>query len=65
MIKPMLLASLLAVAMSTAFAQTAASAPDSAASAPKKHKWVHAPKLHKGATPASNPETSFDKKGGA
>ena len=38
--------------------------PQAAASAPKKHKYFHAPKLRRGATAAVDPETSPDKKGG-
>ena len=66
MTKTILLLPLLAVAMSTSFAQaTAADPAASSAATPKKHKYLHAPKLRKGATAASNPEASPDKKGGA
>lgn len=66
MTKAFILLPLLAAAASISFAQPAA--PDvaaSSASAPKRHKILHAPKLRKGATAASNPEASPDKKGGA
>jgi hypothetical protein len=64
MLKPVLAIALLTLTVSIAFAQ-AASAPatSAAASAPRKHR-LHAPKLRPGATPAVNPETSPDKKGG-
>ncbi len=66
MTKTIILVPLLAAAVSISFAQTAAPDPAaSSAAASKKHKWIHAPKLRKGATAASNPETSPDKKGGA
>jgi len=64
MLKQILLATLLTSTVSAVLAQAAsAPAPAAAASAPKKHR-LHAPKLRKGATPAVNPETSPDKKGG-
>jgi len=65
MTKLIVLASLLAASLA-ASAQTAASsaAPATPAASAPKHK-LHAPKLRKGATPATNPETTPDKKGGA
>ena len=64
MLKPVLAIALLSLTASMAFAQAAsAPAPSTAASAPRKHR-LHAPKLRHGATPAVDPETSPDKKGG-
>jgi len=66
--KSIVVASLLAMSASVALAQSAAtpaSGPAASASAPAKRKIFHAPKLRKGATPATNPELSADKKGGA
>ena len=64
MLKPVLAIALLSLTASVVFAQAAsAPAPTTAASAPRKHR-LHAPKLRPGATPATNPETSPDKKGG-
>ena len=66
--KSTIIAALLCAGLSTSFAQSAT--PDPAASAatattpaPKRHK-LHAPKLRKGATAASNAETSPFKQGG-
>jgi hypothetical protein len=67
-----LLAILLCVTAAVSFAQTAApanpapaQATATAASAPEKHKLLKKLKNHKPGAPATNPETSPDKKGGA
>ncbi len=67
--KSLIIAALLSAGVSLSFAQSAtpdagASAPAAASHAPKKRKLFHAPKLRKGATAASNPETSPFKQGG-
>jgi len=65
MLKQILLTTLLTSTVSAVLAQAAsAPAPAADASAPKKHR-LHAPKLRPGATPAVNPQTTLDKKGGA
>lgn len=58
----LLIAASLASSAGACFAQ--ATGTSDAASAPK-HKWIKKLKNHKPATPASNPEASPDKKGGA
>lgn len=63
MIKSSLIAILLSFAAAVSFAQ--ASAPADPASAPAKHKLLKKLKNHKPGAPASNPEASSDKKGGA
>lgn len=63
MIKSHLIAILLSATAVGALAQ--ASAPAASASAPVKHKFLKKLKSHKPATPATNPEASPDKKGGA
>ena len=73
MIKNLLVCMALAAATASSFAQSAAAmtrvapaaAPDGAASAPAKHKWIKKIKNHKPGAPAVNPEASPDKKGGA
>lgn len=67
--KSIIIAALLCAGLSISSAQSAAPdsaapAPATAASAPKKHKVFHAPKLRKGATAASNPEATPFKQGG-
>ena len=65
MFKQTISAALLTAMASVVFAQAApAPAADPAASAPKKHKYLHAPKLRKGASAAVDPEKAPDKKGG-
>jgi hypothetical protein len=66
MLKTILVAMLASSAASLVMAQSAASAPapSAAASTPKKHKYLHAPRLRPGASAAVNPEASPDKKGG-
>ena len=63
MIKSHLVAILLSATAVGAFAQ--ASAPAASASAPVKHKLFKKLRSHKPAAPATNPEASPDKKGGA
>ncbi len=67
MTKNSLVAVLLSIAAGVSFAQTdaAVSPPDQAASAPKKQRLLKKLRKHKPAQPATNPEASFDKKGGA
>jgi hypothetical protein len=63
MIKTPLIVIALSVAAAAAFAQT--STPADAASAPAKHKMLKKLRNHKPGAPASDPERSADKKGGA
>lgn len=63
MIKSSVIAIALSVFTVASFAQ--ASAPAASASAPVKHKLLKKLKNHKPGAPATNPETSPDKKGGA
>ncbi len=63
MIKTPLIAIALSVAVAASFAQTAA--PAAAASAPTKHKALKKLRNHPPGAPASDPERSPDKKGGA
>ena len=63
MIKTYLIAIALSVTAAASFAQ--APAPADAASAPTKHKLLKKLKNHKPGAPASDPERSADKKGGA
>ena len=73
MIKNLLVCMTLAAGTVSCFAQSAAAmtradaatAPNGAASAPVKHKWIKKIKNHKPGAPAVNPEASPDKKGGA
>ena len=70
MTKKPLLAILLCVIAAPTFAQTTAPANPApaqatAASAPEKHKLAKKLKNHKPGAPATNPEASPDKKGGA
>ena len=63
MTKALLIAILLSVTAVAASAQ--ASAPTGSASAPAKHKLIKKLKNHKPGAPATDPEKSPDKKGGA
>ncbi len=63
MIKANLVAIALSVSAIGSFAQ--APAPADSASAPTKHKLMKKLKSHKPGAPASDPERSPDKKGGA
>lgn len=63
MIKAHLIAIALSVTSAASFAQ--APAPADPASAPTKHKLLKKLKNHKPGAPASDPERSADKKGGA
>ena len=65
MIKAHLIAIALSVTAVASFAQAPAPAPADPASAPTKHKLLKKLKNHKPGAPASDPERSPDKKGGA